>query len=304
MDPKLKIILLAGPTSSGKSQLAINLSKSLDGEIINADSMQIYKEFNILTSRPTAKDIKKAKHHLYGIISVKKDFSTGKWLKLVSKLIKKILKKNKIPIIVGGTGLYFKALIEGLAKIPNIPIKLRNKIRRLHKNIGQKRFYEELLKLDPDAKKYIESKDIQRSIRAYEVKKYTKKSLYIWFENTKPNFDQFFFKKLFINLSREELLKKIHQRVEKMFKKGAEQEVKKFAKLKIKTEMSANKIIGVQEIKNYLQKKITLNQAKELIKIRTRQYAKRQATWARGQMSTWETINPQNYKEIIKKIVN
>ena len=113
---KPKIILLAGPTASGKSKIAIELSKKLNGEIINADSMQVYKELRILNSRPTASDEKKIKHHLYGIISVKKKFSTGHWLKLATKKIKEILKKNKTPIVVGGTGLYYKALLEGLVK--------------------------------------------------------------------------------------------------------------------------------------------------------------------------------------------
>ena len=171
---KLKIILLAGPTASGKSQVAISLAKSLNGEIINADSMQIYKEFRILTSRPGKQDEKKIKHHLYGIISVKKNFSTGNWLTLATKEIKKILKKKKIPIVVGGTGLYFNSLLYGLAKIPNTPLKIRNDIRKYHKKIGQLKFYNKLLKLDPLVKNFISPNDPQRSLRAYEVKKYTK----------------------------------------------------------------------------------------------------------------------------------
>ena len=155
MEQKNKVILLAGPTASGKSKLAIKLAKYINGEIINADSMQIYKEFFILTSRPDTKDLKKIKHHLYGFESVKSEFSTGIWLNLVIEKIKQQWKNKKIPIVVGGTGLYFKALTDGLVKIPKIPDKIRNEIRQLHKEIGQMNFFESLIRIDPYAKKFI-----------------------------------------------------------------------------------------------------------------------------------------------------
>ena len=304
MDGKPKIILLAGPTASGKSKIAIKLSKLLNGEIINADSMQVYKELRILNSRPTANDEKKIKHHLYGIISVKNKFSTGHWLKLATKKIKEILKKNKTPIVVGGTGLYYKVLLEGLVKIPTVPTIFRNQIRFHHNQIGQASFYNKLLKLDSNVKHFISSNDIQRTLRAYEVKKYTNKSLYEWIKYTKPNFDQNLFKKIFLNPPRGYLISKINLRIEKMFKQGAKKEVDKFFKLNIKKDMSVNKIIGIHEIANYLNNSLSLQATKELIRIRTRQYAKRQFTWARGKMTSWETINPNNYKEILKKVTN
>ena len=153
MDSQSKIILIAGPTASGKSNFAVRLAKKIDGEIINADSMQVYRQLRILTARPNKKEEKKIKHHLYGIINVNKSFSTGQWLKLAIINIKEIRKRKKIPILVGGTGLYFQSLINGLVKIPNIPFKIRNKIRLLQKKIGQKKFYKRLLKLDPKVKK-------------------------------------------------------------------------------------------------------------------------------------------------------
>ena len=140
MEQSNKVILLAGPTASGKSKLAIKLAKHFNGEIINADSMQVYKELKVLTARPSKIDLKKIEHHLYGFRTVKKDFSSGEWLKLAKKNIKKIRDKNKIPILVGGTGLYFKALTDGLVKIPNIPILFRNNIRRMQNSLGQKNF--------------------------------------------------------------------------------------------------------------------------------------------------------------------
>ena len=133
MDTKSKIILISGPTASGKSNFAILLAKKLRGEIINADSMQVYKELKILTARPTKKIQKNIKHHLYGFQSVKKNFSTGEWQKLAIKKINEIKKRKKTPILVGGTGLYFKSITDGFTKIPKIPIKFRNKIRNFQK---------------------------------------------------------------------------------------------------------------------------------------------------------------------------
>ena len=135
MDLRSKIILLYGPTASGKSKIAIKLAKKINGEIVNADSMQVYKELKVLSARPSQRNFQKIKHHLYGFQSVKKNFSTGDWLKLVKKKISEIKKRKKVPILVGGTGLYFKALTDGLVNIPNIPLKIRKKIRSLHKKM-------------------------------------------------------------------------------------------------------------------------------------------------------------------------
>ena len=135
-----KIVLIAGPTASGKSKLAIEIAKKIKGEIINADSMQVYKEFSILSSQPPKLDLKKVKHHLYGFQSVKKHFSTGTWLKLAKKQINLCLKNKKIPILVGGTGLYFEAITKGISKIPNINFKARDKVRGLQKKNWTKKF--------------------------------------------------------------------------------------------------------------------------------------------------------------------
>ena len=294
MDIKSKIILIAGPTASGKSEFAIKLANKINGEIINADSMQVYKQLQVLTARPGIQEQKKIKHHLYGFQSVTKKFSTGAWLKLVVKKINEIQKKNKIPIFVGGTGLYFKALTEGLVKMPNIPMKIRNKIRLIQKKLGQKNFYKKLIKLDPLIKSRINSNDVQRSIRAYEIKKYTKISMAKWFKRTKVLFDQDRFVKLYINFPRTELIKRINKRVDRMFERGAIKEVKKFNGLKVRKENSANKVIGIKEITNYLIGENSLSVTKEQIAIKTRQYAKRQTTWARGNMMSWRNVEHKN----------
>ena len=188
MDLKSKIILIYGPTASGKSNFAVKLAKKIGGEIINADSLQVYKDLKILTARPLKKECQKIKHHLYGFQSGKKSFSTGDWLKLVIKKIGEVKKRKKIPILVGGTGLYFKSLVDGLVEIPNIPMAFRKKVRKLQRDLGQKKFYKKLLKIDPNLLKTIKPTDTQRSIRAYEVKLFTKKTINEWYDNTKSQF--------------------------------------------------------------------------------------------------------------------
>ncbi len=302
MDLKSKIILISGPTASGKSNFAVKLAKKINGEIINADSMQVYKELKILSARPNLKDYQKIRHHLYGFHNVKNNFSTGDWLKLTIKKINEIKKRKHIPILVGGTGLYYKALTEGLVRIPNIPVRFRNKIRSLHKELGQKSFYKKLLKLDPTSKNKINSSDAQRSIRAYEVKAFTNKSLHDWFKNTNSYFKNEDFLKIYIDFSRQELIKRINLRTEKMLKSGAIEEVKRFIKLKVRRDKSVNKAIGIDEIKKYLNNEKNFSEIKENISIKTRQYAKRQSTWARGHMMSWFKIKPQEINKFLKKI--
>ena len=304
MDIKSKIVLISGPTASGKSKLAINLAKKINGEIINADSMQVYKQLNILTARPNKNDLKQIRHHLYGFINVRKNFSTGEWLKLTKKKIKEIRKKKKIPIVVGGTGLYFKALTDGFVQLPTVPLKTRNKIRKLQNKLGQDKFFSKLLKMDPLVKNKIKKKDSQRSIRAYEIKYFTKKSLFQWFQNTKKNFLDTDFIKIYINYPRQELINKANMRVNKMIKNGAIAEVRKFNRLKIKKQNSSNKVIGVEEITKYLNNKCDLREAKDLISIKTRRYIKRQLTWARGQMSNWTYIDPKITSSSLKKFLD
>ena len=297
-----KIILIYGPTASGKSNFALKIAKKINGEIINADSMQVYKKLKILTARPGKEDLKKVKHNLYGFIDINKNFSTGDWLKFVIKKIKEINRKKKIPVIVGGTGLYFYSLVEGFAKLPTIPIKFRNKIRNLNKKIGQKNFYKRLVKIDPLSKNKINSNDVQRSIRAYEVKKYSNKSIYEWQKKTKTIFNNNRFIKLYLNYSREDLLKRINIRTKKMIKSGAVSEVKKILKERNVKKEHYYKIIGFQEIEMFLEGKIDKNNLCDQINIRTRQYAKRQTTWFRGKMESWTPIDPNKLTPFIKKL--
>ena len=295
-----KIILIFGPTASGKSDFAVKIAKKINGEVINADSMQVYKELEILTARPNNKEQKNIKHHLYGMVDVNKNFSTGQWLKLVIKKIKEVRQRKKTPILVGGTGLYFQSLINGLVKIPNIPLKIRKKVRLMQKKEGQNNFYKKLLKIDKKIKNKFDPNDTQRSIRAFEIKLHTKVSMYDWLDKTKPIFNDNEFLKLYVDFNREELIKKISLRTLKMLQEGAIKEVKRFEALKTKKDRSVNKVIGLNELKKYLKNQMTLDEARELIAIRTRQYAKRQVTWARSRMISWNKINPNEIYSWIK----
>jgi len=302
MDKQSKIVLISGPTASGKSNLAVRVAKKIQGEIINADSMQVYKKLKILTARPNKTEKKNIKHHLYGVVDLNKKFSTGQWLELAIKKIKNIKKKKKIPILVGGTGLYFQSLINGLVKIPEIPLKFRNKVRLMSKREGQKKFYKKLLKLDPKVKDKFDPNDTQRSIRAYEIKSYTDISMYDWLARTESEFKNSDFLKLYIETKREKLIERINLRTLNMINGGAINEVKKFLKLKIRKDQSVNKVIGIAELTQYLNHEVTLEEAKELISIKTRQYAKRQATWARTRMTSWKKIKPTRIDDFIKKL--
>jgi tRNA dimethylallyltransferase len=302
MDKRSKIILISGPTASGKSNFAIKIAKKVNGEIINADSMQVYKHLRILTARPNKKEQRNIKHHLFGVVELDKSFSTGQWLKAAIKNIKKIQRKKKIPILVGGTGLYFQSLTNGLVKIPEIPINFRNKIRSIQKINGQEKFYKKLIKLDPIVKDKFNPNDVQRSIRAFEIKSFTKVSMYTWLNKTKSEFNENEFLKLYIDFKRDDLIKRISSRTNRMIKDGALKEVKKFIKFKIKKERSVNRVIGIDELTQYLNKKINLEKTQDLISIKTRQYAKRQATWARSRMISWKKISAVKVDDYIKSL--
>ena len=302
MDFKSKIVLIYGPTASGKSTFAVQLAKKINGEIINADSMQVYKELRILSARPIKKNYGNIKHHLYGFISGKKSFSTGDWLKLVKLKIYEIKKKKKIPILVGGTGLNFKSLTDGLVNIPNIPSYFRLEVRSLYEKTGSKNFFAKLIKIDPLVKKRIKSSDKQRLIRAFEVKSFTKKSIFNWFKETRSFYERKDFFKIYLDFPRKELIKRIELRSADMIEKGAISEVKKFLKMRVPSDKSINKAIGIKEIKEYIDKKIQISDAIVKISIKTRQYAKRQTTWARGNMTDWNRLNPKALKKFLKKI--
>jgi len=285
-----KIILLFGPTASGKSRLALDIAKEFNCEIINADSMQVYKEVKILSARPNNKSIK---HHLYGFVSVKKNFSTGSWYKLAGKKIKDINKRGKAALVVGGTGLYFKALTDGLSEIPEVPkIKMNSKLDKDY-----------ILK-NPKIFKGIPINDKQRLQRAISVYKHTGKPLWIWQKKNKKIFKDREFTKIFLQPGKPEIESRIKKRFDQMLREGAIQEAENFKKIRVNSINSSNFIIGLKEISEFLSKKISLNELKEKVVIRSRQYAKRQLTWQRGQMKDWKGFTDTNYLDLRKKILS
>ena len=287
---KKKIILLFGPTASGKSRLALDIAKEFSCEIINADSMQVYKEVKILSARPNNKSIK---HHLYGFISVKKNFSTGSWYKLAAKKIKDINKRGKVALVVGGTGLYFKALTDGLSEVPEVP-----KI-----NMSSKLDKDYILK-NPKIFKGIPINDKQRLQRAISVYKHTGKPLWVWQKKNKKIFKDREFTKIFIQPGKPEIEIRIKKRFDQMLREGAIQEAENFKKIRVNSINSSNFIIGLKEISEFLSNKISLNELKEKVVIRSRQYAKRQLTWQRGQMKDWKGFTDTNYLDLRKKILS
>ena len=235
-------------------------------------------------------------------MSVKKSFSTGHWLKLVGKKIKEIQKRKKIPIIVGGTGLYFKSLVHGMIEIPKIAKSIRKKIINLHAELGNELFYKKLISLDPKSKLQIKPTDPQRMIRAYEVFYKTKKSICDWQRETKPILNNSDFIKIVLNPERSHLHNQIIKRSKTLISAKSTMEVKKFLKLKVNKKLSSNFIIGIKEIAEHLDKKISKEQLMNRVIIRTRQYAKRQFTWQKGQMQDWTAFEEQNYSKLLKKV--
>ena len=252
--------------------------------------MQVYKEVKILSARPNDKSIN---HHLYGFLSVKKNFSTGSWYKLAAKKIKEINKKGKIALVVGGTGLYFKALTNGLSEIPEVP----------KTNIGSK-LDKNYISKNPKIFKGILTSDKQRVQRAFSVYKHTGKPLWLWQKKNKKIFKTTELIKIFLHPAKPEIENRIKKRFDEMLQKGAIQEAENFKKIRVNSINSSNFIIGLKEISEFLSKKISLDELKEKVLIRTRQYAKRQYTWQRGQMKDWKGFSDTNYLDLRKKILS
>ena len=278
-----KPILLVGPTASGKSKIAMSLAMKLGRHIVNADSLQVYSNWRILTARPTIKDEEIIPHHLYGHKAPNEEYSVGHWLRELSN----ILSTNKKLIIVGGTGLYFSALTEGLANIPKISdeTKIISEKRLLKYGI------QELLNdLDKETRESIDIKNPMRVIRAWEVLKETGKSLKKWQSETDPPILPLTkCQPLVINPDKNDLNKKIRARFKEMIEMGALDEAKKNFDMWNKG-VIANKAIGASELISYLKNKISLDEAITNASIATRQYAKRQRTWIKARMKQWDDV--------------
>ena len=289
---KNTIYFITGPTATGKSKFAIDLSKKIKGEIVNADSMQIYKELKIITARPSQLDNKKIKHHLYGYVDGSNRYNVEKWCQDASQVIKSLNKKNINPIFVGGTGLYIDTLINGIASIPTVPESIRNDSKNLLQKVGKEEFYKIVKKIDEDSIKLIFPNDIQRLRRIWEVFYYTNKKFSEWKKNKNKKFITSLDYKILLFLpDRKKNYERVNKRVLTMIKSGAIEEIENLLKFNYNKDLPIMRAHGVPEISAYLKNKITLEDCIKKIQLVTRHYVKRQNTW-------WNSSNLQIFKKI------
>ncbi len=279
-----KIILIAGPTAAGKSQLALDLAQKHNGTIINTDAMQIYAGLPILSAQPSATEQSMIPHALYGVLDPSEASSAGKWLALATDSIQRATATRRTPILVGGTGLYFRALLGGLAEIPPIPEHVRTETTKLYDETGEEKFRSALAKLDPDCAARLARNDRQRLIRAYEVAVHTGKNLGEWHKTrAASDFKHMKFETHLLLPPRAALYAACDQRFLRMVEMGAVEEAKNILQRKLDPNLPAMKTIGVREIGAYLSGAWTLDEAITKSQQATRNYAKRQMTWFRNQ---------------------
>ena len=287
-------ILIAGPTASGKSALALDLAERLGGVIVNTDSMQGYAVLDVLTARPGKADLSRAPHFLYGHVHPSKAYSTGAWLRDVARLIEDGTLDGRPAVFVGGTGLYFRALAEGMAEMPVVPADIRERWRHDLKERGAPRLHDILMHRDADAASQLRPSDGQRIVRALEVLEASGRSILAWQrENGPPLIDRGSARFFVIEPERAALVERIERRFDAMIESGALEEVRRLDALGLDPALPAMKAIGVRELQAVLAGSMSAEAAIERVKAATRQYAKRQATWFRHQLGTeWRRIKP------------
>ncbi len=292
------IILIAGATASGKSSVALSLARKLNGVIVNADSMQVYRELQIISARPTLEDEKQAEHRLFGSMSAAQDYSVGHWLEQVSREIVDILKRGKIPIIVGGTGLYFNALVDGISPIPNIKADIRQFWRAEAKLIDNENLHKRLADVDFELSERLEINDVQRVIRGLEVFHSTGRTLSDWQQN--EPLKQFLPKMVGLNLhkfilcpERQYLYDRINARFDIMLELGGLDEVKQIMSMGLAADKTALKAIGVRQMNEALIGNMSMGEAIEKSKTESRRFAKRQMTWQKSNLITYNCVFEQ-----------
>jgi tRNA dimethylallyltransferase len=291
-------ILLAGPTSSGKSALALRLAQVHGGVIINADSMQVYRDLHIITARPTPAEEAMVPHRLYGHVDAAENYSVGRWCVDAAAALAEAEREGRRPIVVGGTGLYFKALTQGLAAVPPVPAEVRSAVRTRLEDEGIAPLYEELRQRDPETASRLMPADRSRITRALEVVLATGRSLTDWHrDGMKPAVDATRAIKIFLKVEREELYRRINARFDAMLTAGALEEVRALAARGLDPTLPAMKAHGVPWLIRHLNGEISLDEAAEGGKRDTRRYTKRQGTWFRHQLPDWMWMAPEEVEE-------
>ena len=296
------VIFIAGPTAIGKTALSIKLAKKINGEIISCDSMQVYKGISVLSQAPTAREVKKSRYHLVNFLKAQSEFSAARFVKSAERLIKDIIARGKIPIIAGGSGLYIKALIDGLFPSPEADFKFRKKMYGLTGQYGSKYLYKKLLKIDKEAARLIHQNDARRIIRALEIWHSTGQTMTELKKGTKGIMGTYNIKIFGLTAPRDFIYSNINKRVEGMIEAGGLKEVKKIYKKRLSK--TAKAVIGLKELAGFLNKEYDLEAAKELMKRNTRRFAKRQLTWFRADKRIkWFDITMLSDNDIIKMIL-
>ena len=290
-------MLIAGPTASGKSALALALAEQTGGMVINSDSMQVYRDLRVLTARPTVEEETVVPHRLYGHVDAAVNFSAGAWVADAAKTIAEARAQNRLPIFVGGSGLYFKALTRGLSAVPPIPTEIRDSVRARLERDGVEALHDELVRRDPVSAERLKPRDRSRIARALEVVEATGRSLTDWHsEGLPPLLPPGEFTALFLSPEREVLYTRIDARFDAMLKAGALEEVERLAARKLDPLLPAMKAHGVPALIRYLAGELTLEEATTIGCAHTRHYAKRQFTWFRHQLPEFEWMTPEAAK--------
>jgi tRNA dimethylallyltransferase len=296
------VILIAGPTASGKSALALTLAEKLNGEVVNADSMQVYRDLRIITARPTPGEEQRVPHRLYGHVDAAENYSVGRWCADAGATLAAAREAGRPAVVIGGTGLYFNALTRGIAAVPPIPAEIRDEVRSRLASEGASTLHAELAARDPAGAARLRPGDRSRVTRALEVVLATGRSLYDWHDVNKPaTIDLAGVAKVFLMPEREDLLKRIDARFDAMMAAGALDEVRALAARNLYPSLPAMKAHGVPWLLRQLKGDIALAEAIEGGKRDTRQYTKRQATWFRNQLPQFEWVAPQNAEAAVEK---
>ena len=298
-----RAVLIAGPTASGKSALALRLAEKLGGVVVNADSMQVYRDLRVITARPSPEDEARVPHRLYGHVDAAVNYSTGQWLRDVAEVLGELARDNRTAILVGGTGLYFKALTAGLAAVPPISPAVRAQVRGRLATEGVRPLYAELIERDPMTATRLMPNDRSRISRALEVVLATGRSLSDWHREGLPPLIDANVPKVFVTCERKELVRRIEARFGMMLGAGALDEVRALAARKLDPALPAMKAHGVPWLIRHLQGDIAIGEAAEGAIMDTRRYAKRQLTWFRNQMPDWPWLEAEAAELALEKQV-